>query len=408
MGFMENITKVNLTKKLFLLSLFIIAIAIRFFLLHVKSPDLIIFEINWYDQFIEVGRIDAFKKIFFNYQPPLLYLIDIATLFRFIPKDIAIKMISIFADFFGALAIYKVVAYRYPKKEYKWIGFFAFLMLPAVFIGSSMWGQSDIIYISFLIWTYFFLTEKKNFLALLFFGFAVSFKMQAIFFAPVLFILLLRKRISIWLFFIIPVVFFLSVVPAWLAGGPLDKLLLMYFTQYETYYSLSMHAPNIFQFIPLEPAYQVKVYTGMFVTLLLVLGIIFFRWFKTKMTDENAIIFDAVLILFVIPFFLPKMHERYFFPASVFLMLLVFENPEYVWMLVLSQASTLFAYIPYFSGWSDIFITQAGELKFQVGMNVFSQLGALINCALLIGIILEYLKFYKVGNNRIDQGDLEF
>lgn len=367
--------------KVFLtIALVLVAIALRVLLFHVYSDDIDRIESGWYDVFVEKGRDDAFKEIFYNYSPPLLYLIDITTLFSAIPKGIAIRLISVIFDFFAAFAFYKIVSLKFPGGFLKWIGFYSMLMLPTVFIESSMWGQSDIIYTSFLLWTFYFLLREKQLYAIIFFSIAFAFKLQALFFAPIFAILIFRRKFNFWFVFIAPLVFYLSVVPAWLAGGPLDKLLIIYFSQFDTYHSLSMRAPNLYLFVPSEPGYDVKVFIGMLVTSVVVVGYIIMRTLKWGKNDEISLCYDAVLLLILIPFLLPKMHERYFFTGGVFLLLLAFYDYRMIWATFLSQASSLFAYIPYFTGWSDI----------------FAQIGAIINTFLIVGLIIEFARYQKI------------
>lgn len=368
------------TSRIFLfISLILLSIAIRVIFFYIYSQDTNRIEAGWYDVFIEVGRIDAFKEMFYNYPPPLLYLIDITTLFRFIPKEVAIKLISVVFDFFAAWAMYKILAFKFPGKDTKWIGFFALLFLPTVFIESGMWGQSDIIYTGFLLWTLYFLLKSQNFRAILFFSIAFSFKMQAAFFAPIFVILFFRKKFPFYLFFVFPVVYFISVVPAWLAGGPLKDLLLMYFSQFETYGSLSMRAPNLYLFINPGDYFKQIVYVGMAITFVIVLLYILFRMFKNKDVSMESICLDAALFTYFIPFLLPKMHERYFFTGGIFLLLLAFLNHKLIWAVVLAQASSLMAYIPYFSGWSDI----------------FAKIGAIFNVLLIVGLIIYLVQHQK-------------
>lgn len=377
------ITDTGLLKKpkiLLTIAVILVAIALRVLLFHVYSDDIDRIESGWYDEFVEKGRDDAFKEIFYNYSPPLLYLIDITTLFRFIPKGIAIRLISVIFDFFAAFAFYKIISLKFPGGLLKWIGFYSLLMLPTVFIESGMWGQSDIIYTSFLLWTFYFLLRDKQLYAVTFFSVAFAFKLQALFFAPIFAILIFRRKINFWFVFIIPLVFFLSVVPAWLAGGPLDKLIMIYFSQFDTYQSLSMRAPNIYLFVPSEPGYDVKVFIGMLVTSVVVVGYVIMRMLKWGKNDEISLCYDAVLLLMLIPFLLPKMHERYFFTGGVFLLLLAFYDYRMIWATILSQASSLFAYIPYFTGWSDI----------------FAQIGAVINTFLIVGLIIEFARYQKI------------
>jgi Gpi18-like mannosyltransferase len=366
------------TSRIFLfISLILLSIAIRLIFFYIYSQDTNRIEAGWYDVFIHVGRIDAFRVVFYNYPPPLLYLIDVTTLFRFIPKEVAIKLISVIFDFFAAWGMYKILAFKFPNNNYKWIGYFALLLLPTVFVESGMWGQSDIIYTSFLLWTFYFLLKSQNFKAILFFSIAFSFKLQAAYFAPIFVILFFKKKFPFKWFFVFPIVYFISIVPAWLAGGPLKDLLLMYYSQFNTYNSLSMRAPNLYLFIKPGNYYQAIVYAGMGIAFIIVLGYIILRIIKYKDINVESLCWDAFLITYFIPFLLPKMHERYFFTGGIFLLLLVFFHPKLIWAVFLSQAASLMSFIPYFSSWSDI----------------FAKIGAIFNVLLIIGLIIYYIGY---------------
>lgn len=363
-----------------LVILFFLALAIRLLLLYTPSFDIYAYEAKWYDYFIKVGRIDAFKTVFYNYSPAFLYLLDVTTLFRFIPKEIAIKFISIIGDFFAAAAIYKLVGLRYQDNHIlKWAGFFVMLLAPTVFVESAMWGQSDIIFTFFLLWSLFFIVSDKPLLAIFSFSLAFCFKIQAIFFAPIFVILFFHKKFPWYYAFVLPVTYVISIVPAWLAGGPFNKLISMYFTQFDYYRSLSMRAPNIYLFIPSEPNYEQKVLIGMIVTMLVVLVYVLLRWLKWKDLSRTSLVFDAAMLAFLIPFFLPKMHERYFFLAGLLLIALAFYHPRMIWAALMIQASSLLSFIPYFSGWSDD----------------FARAGTVINVLLLIGLVVSWVQYHQ-------------
>jgi Gpi18-like mannosyltransferase len=389
---MKSRNLLNFQKFTIITTLIILAIVLRIFFLYIPSPDLTEFNSVWYDTFIKIGRIDAFKTVFYNYSPAYLYLIDFTTLFRFIPKIIALKLIPIFFDGFAAFAVYKIISLKYSGGNYPWVGFFAILFAPTVFIESSMWGQVDIIFTSFLLWSFFYLLKDKPFLSILAFSIALCFKFQAIFFAPIFIILFFRKKMPFWSFFCIPIVFFISVIPAWLSGGPLGDILSIYFSQANTYHSLSLRAPNLYLFLPSDPNFELKKWLGIGFTGILVLLYLLFRFYKKKELSYIALSFDAALLTTFIVFFLPSMHERYFFTASVFLIVLALFYPKMIWASILIQASSLISFIPYFTGWSDI----------------FAQIGAVLNIFLLIGLVFFYRDYLINGINENDSPKIIF
>ena len=369
----------NISRTLGFVSLIFLAIALRLVLFYISSGDINEFFGVWYDTFINVGRIAAFKEIFYDYSPAYLYLIDFSTLFRFIPKEQSIKLISMLFDFIAASAVYKITAWKFPKSDFKWLGFFATLFTPTIFVESGMWGQNDIINTAFLLWSFYFILKEKPFPAILFFSIAISFKLQAVFFAPIFLILFSKKKFPFYLFFIIPFVYFVSLVPAWLAGGPLTKLIMIYFNQYSVYGDLSLNAPNIYSFINPNDPNDLILTIGLILTGMVISAYIVLRWLKWKDISGLSLCFDAVFFTTVIPFLLPKMHERYFFAAGLFLLILAIFNHKYMWAFVLMQASSLLSYMPYFSGRPIIFV----------------QISAAMNVILILGLGFFYLEYVK-------------
>ncbi len=74
------------------------------------------------------------------------------------------------------------------------IGALVVLFAPTIFINSAAWGQCDAIYAAFCLGSLYFLLKERPAWACTFFALALSFKLQAIFFFPVLLVLLLHER----------------------------------------------------------------------------------------------------------------------------------------------------------------------------------------------------------------------
>lgn len=333
----------------------ILAISLRLIFIEISNSDYTGCFLLWYEQFLKVGRIDAYKEMFFNYSPALPYLIDVMTLFRGIPGVIAVKLIPILFDFVAAAGVMQIVKIKFPKGSIPVLAFGIFLFLPTVFVVSSMWGQFDSIFTAFLVWCFFYLLRERYWLAMLMFSVAFCFKLQAVFFGPILLILLLRRKIPFYQFFLIPVVYFISVVPAWLAGGPLDELLLAYFAQFSNFRELSKAAPNLYSFIPATPPnYDVIVWSGLGIALAVTLGYVFLRWRKWKDLGHVSLGYDVAFFTLFVPFLLPKMHDRYFFTACVFLFILFFYDPRTIGLVLLSQVSSTMAYIVFLTSFPEV------------------------------------------------------
>jgi Gpi18-like mannosyltransferase len=98
-------------------------------------------------------------------------------------------------------------------------------------INSAAWGQSDAIYTAFCIGSLYFLLKVRPAWACVLFGLAISFKLQAIFFLPVLLIVLLRRKFAMKYLLLIPAVFLLMLAPAFIAGRDAWSLPTIYVEQ---------------------------------------------------------------------------------------------------------------------------------------------------------------------------------
>ena len=110
-----------------------------------------------------------------------------------------------------------------------------------------------------------------------------------------------------------------------------------------------MGAPTLYSWLP-NDYYDLFYPAGM----LLAVGVMLMLWLLTvrsekELTNEKlaSLAFCVVLLL---PFFLPKMHERYFFIADIFAIIFAFTFPRYLWVPVLLQLISAFSYFPFLTG----------------------------------------------------------
>jgi Gpi18-like mannosyltransferase len=323
-----------------LVPIFIISgIGLRYAGLKFLSLDMHYFLLGWYDQLAKIG-FGALREHFSNYTPPYLYLLFVATKTAgFIPKIAAIKLIPICFDFLNAFLVYKILKIRFPQGATALIGASAFLLLPTVLVNSAYWGQSDSIYTFFLVACLLFLMREQPLPAMIFLGISFSFKAQAAFIAPLIFLLILKKKIPWFYLGIVPAVYVLMMIPAALTGRPFIELLKIYLGQEETYSALSMHAPNWYLFFPKSLQNQASVLLGLMVTIIAVLAWTTVYENRFKEFTPPVILLCAMMSVALTPFFLPKMHERYFYLADVISFLMAFYFPS-GWLLALGYQLT--------------------------------------------------------------------
>jgi Gpi18-like mannosyltransferase len=90
-----------------------------------------------------------------------------------------------------------------------------------------------------------------------------------------------------------------------------------------------------------------------------------------KRFNDRDMLLLAAISLFIIPFFLPQMHERYFYPAEVISLVVLFVRPRLAWVAITMQVITIMAYMPYLT--ND---TQAPPIPFAaLSIGVLSIIG---------------------------------
>lgn len=308
------------------------AFAARLPLLSHESLDFATALTDWHDFIAANGHFAALRYDFSDYSPAYLYLLTAAVyLLSAFPKVIAVKAASIPFDFLIAFFVHRCVALRYPDaKEIPALAAIAALFTPTVLLNSALWGQVDAAYTAFLVaCLYGFLAGRRT-AAFVAFGLAFAFKAPAAFLAPLLLGLLRRRAATARDFGSSALVYALTLVPAVLLGRPLGELLSTYFSQVGSYGRLTMDAANLYQWLPDGPGTSWYPFwpVGAVLTVAVVWGISsLVARSRAEITAERVALLAAFSVL-VVPFFLPKMLDRYFFPAEVFAVVLAFWRPR--------------------------------------------------------------------------------
>lgn len=147
---------------------------------------------SWGQRMLQMGPLQFYSSGFCDYPP--LYMLFLA-----IPAAInnafaltidseigwlVLKSPALLADIFTALFIYRVADKKYPNVSLLLAG--AYLLNPAVIVGSASWGQVDSILTLFLVLAIYYIIKNKMWLSVVCYGIALLCKPQALMFAPVM------------------------------------------------------------------------------------------------------------------------------------------------------------------------------------------------------------------------------
>ena len=219
----------------------------------------------------------------------------------------------------------------------------------------SSGGQADSIYTAGLLGCVYFLMARRNWLAFISFGLAFVFKLQAIFLLPVLIILWFKHQVSWKHFLAIPAVYLIAILPAWAVGRPLGSLLNVYASQADYYNRLTMHAPSLYAWFPNNPDFYKLLYPAglAFGASAILIFILVAAKSASKMTPALLVELAAFSTLLA-PFVLPKMHQRYFFPADILSIVFGFYFPAYFYVPLVINMVSYFSYQYFLFGPEDV------------------------------------------------------
>lgn len=366
------------------IALFSAGVVARITVLHHTNVDLDLYVIPWYDYIVQNGILTALGDNFANYTPPYTYLLALITATT-IPKLIAIKLIPIVMDVVNSVIVYKIVRYKYNSGLAPLWSAAIFWCLPTIVLNSAHWGQADSFYTGFLLLTFYFLLLSRPLLAVFAFSIAFAFKLQAIFMVPVLAVLLInpfiraensevRTNIRFWHFLLVPVVYCLSCLPTVMLGRQWSDVLTIYLTQANTFKNLSEYAPNPYVFIPNQHFHPVYEYGLIFAVIITCIWIAF--TLKNNNLVKDRLILVTLASVAIVPFLLPKMHERYFYPADAFSLLVAFFMPKYWYLPIGFQVISCLSYYPILANtWAHTNVKYAAIINtFLIGFIVWKQL----------------------------------
>lgn len=347
MSAMRSLREFAFERWLFFGTCVVLALVLRLALFPFESGDFTQFTRGWYEA-IDTGGVVAFlASSATNYAPLYLYGMVLAqALFGWLPAVMAIKMIALPFDFVCAFYVARVVGLRWSSPAVGRLAFAAALFLPTVVINGSMWGQADVLYTTGIVAFVYYMAVARERAACIALGLAFAVKLQALFIAPLVLVLLLARRMPLRETLWIPGIYVASVIPAWLAGRPLGELLGIYLRQAAYYPRLTSNAPHLYQWLPSD-LYGMLLPAGLVWAAAVVLMFVYALYRMRPAWDATRLVEVGTIVLILVPFCTPKMHERYFFPADVMALALAFHRPQLAIVPVAVGTISFFSYAPF-------------------------------------------------------------
>lgn len=356
------------------------ALAMAWFWITRSNSDFGVFLLPWYQAILAEGRLAALHGGFSDYTPPYIYVLVLCTLTDgWLSPTVAVKLCSMLWTLFGATQVHGICRAVGRSREFSLLAAVIFATLPEISLNSIVWGQSDVIYVSFLLAFLHALLRGRRGWAMVMFGIALAFKPLAAVVAPFVAYLLLRDLPvpgralrALRDAMLVPLTYAAMMLPAVLAGRPLRELFTFYASQYGEHPLLSMAAPNPWLIVQQLVAYPADFREP---PLLSRLAPDTFLWLQAVLPQHDGMILAGValallacgalllsfltcrgrpgpaqlvtmlaLAALLVPYFAPRMHERYFIAAGVLTYVLALLRPG-LWPAALCmQAAAVLTY----------------------------------------------------------------
>ena len=292
-------------------------------------------------------------------------------------KDLyLIKLVTVIFDYLLALVM-MCAAGLYGGREMRTPALLVTLALPTVLIDGACWGQCDPVYVLFIVLSLYMLETDRPYRSAIALAVAFAFKLQTIFFFPIVLLGLIHKRFN-WkhalAFF---AAYLVTMLPALIAGRPFMDALSVYANQSmgQYYDRLTYNAPNLYLFFPmmmfdasqeftwmryitdidgqtsnayLQDALMPQLqHAALYACILLTLMVVVYWLIHRREVTEDMTLDMALFFAIFLPFVMPKIHERYFFLADMLSVLYAFRYRNRRFVPVLVVTASLMCYMPY-------------------------------------------------------------
>lgn len=322
------------------LLLIAVGLAERLAFLPARTPDATEFLIPWLRAAERAGPA-YLRHPFTNYTPPYEHCLALMALFPG-PPLLRVKLFSILCD--GVLAF---AVSRLAPPGRRLLAAAITLALPTIAMNSALLAQSDAIYACMMVGCLLGAIAARPVWTILAFSAAVAVKLQALMAAPLLVLLWLARRQPWWTAALVPLGYLLFALPMAIAGRSLAEIGGTYGAQFGYFAVLSNNAPNIWQLGQKLIGYDHGLMIGLPAAMLITGAAIGLLWRWRTLHTCDGLLLAAAILLILVPFVTPKMHDRYFYLVDPVLVALACLDRRFLTPLVLAEGASILAYLPF-------------------------------------------------------------
>ena len=301
----------------------------------------------WVDFFRAHGGLAALRASVGNYNVPYLTVLALIS-GSSLPDLHLIKLFSILFDVLLAWSVMQLVGLFRRSAAWKLAAFFLVLFWPTVVLNGALWGQCDSVYAALAVLSVYLVLSGHPLLGVVSIGASFAFKLQAVFVMPVFLLFWLTRRVKLRHALAFPAVCVVTVLPAVIAGRGLWDALTIPFQQTGSIGTgLNYNSPSVFALFRDVANPDAAARLGIGAAALVIAALAVWFWLHRDDCSDRALLLAAAVLAAAIPFFLPHMHDRYFFAADALTLALAATWPQLALPALLCEFASLLGYHAY-------------------------------------------------------------
>lgn len=317
---------------------------------------------GWASRVYEVGFSNFYSpEAFSDYPPGYMYILYVlGALVTNLQLDyfsgfglMLLKLPAILCDIVTGYIIFKVAVKHFSSNVALWLCG-AYLLNPAVFINSSIWGQVDSVFTLTILIVCILLSKGKTIPAYYVFALGILLKPQTLIFSPLILLGIYEHVIKTdfqWKKFFVNLFHGLSAIACMvLLSLPfgLEKVIQQYSSTLGSYPYISVNAYNFWSLLGLNWASQEKSllflsfgelgtvdllsYAQLGTVVIVVLTLLSAFLFIKRIRQSERYYLTGAFLIITMFLFSVRMHERYVFPGMLMLLLTYIVTGKKAWL----------------------------------------------------------------------------
>ena len=258
----------------------------------------------------------------------------------------AVKLVDMLCQCMCAAAAVRLVRVRGGKAPAAIAAMLACVLAPTMLMNAGCWAQCDATFAMFTLWGLYFLLDDHPLPGCILWGVALATKLQSAFLFPLLIVLFMNRKVSLWHMLALAAAAFFAQIAIVLDGQGVMEILTRYDEQLMSAresFGLADHAPGVFSLMNVASVREFSgmgLYLGVAAALIVVAAMLRSRREVTK----EMVLLAALLLATGLPLILPQMNARCLYLAGM-LAFCMADSPRRIACAVTLEIVSLFSYM---------------------------------------------------------------